>query len=67
MVLSMQAAREQLGYEPLGTHRSTIGSALDWMLARVAEGDWLELFPGLARYGAAHWFDYAAEDRALGA
>ena len=67
MVLSMQAAREQLGYEPLGTHRSTIGSALDWMLARVAEGDWRELFPGLARYGAENWFDYAAEDRALGA
>ncbi|MER3389045.1 MAG: NAD-dependent epimerase/dehydratase family protein [Microcella sp.] len=67
MVLTMQAAREQLGYEPLGTHRSTIGAALDWMLARVVEGDWRELFPGLARYGAERWFDYAAEDRALGA
>jgi nucleoside-diphosphate-sugar epimerase len=67
MVLSMRAARDELGYEPIGTHRSTIGAALDWMLPRVAEGDWRALFPGLTRYGAEHWFDYDAEDRALGA
>ncbi|MBX9719447.1 MAG: NAD(P)H-binding protein [Microbacteriaceae bacterium] len=63
--LSMQAAREQLGYDPLGSHRATIGPAIDWMLEAVAETDWRELFPGLARYGAEGWFDYAAEDALL--
>ena len=63
--LSMQAAREQLGYEPLGSHRATIGPAIEWMLEAVAEADWRERFPGLARYGAEAWFDYAAEDALL--
>lgn len=63
--LSMAAAREQLGYEPLGSHRATIGPAIEWMLEALAEADWRERFPGLARYGAEGWFDYAAEDALL--
>jgi nucleoside-diphosphate-sugar epimerase len=66
VVLSMQAAREQLGYVPLGSHRATIGPAIEWMLAAVAETDWRERFPGLARYGAEGWFAYDAEDALLG-
>ncbi|UTT61853.1 NAD-dependent epimerase/dehydratase family protein [Microcella humidisoli] len=65
VVLSMQAAREQLGYVPLGSHRATIGPAIDGMLAAVADTDWRERFPGLTRYGAEAWFDYAAEDALL--
>jgi len=34
--LSMRAAGEQLGYVPVGSHRSTIGPAIDWMLGAVA-------------------------------
>lgn len=67
VVLSMQAAQEQLGYVPLGSHRATIGPAIEWMLAAVADTDWRERFPGLTRYGAEGWFDYDAEDALLGA
>jgi nucleoside-diphosphate-sugar epimerase len=67
VVLSMQAARDELGYQPAGTHRSTIGPAVDWMLGEVADADWRERFPALVdRYGAASWFDYEAEDELLG-
>jgi len=63
VVLSMQSAHDELGYRPVGTHRSTIGAAIDWMLEAVAETDWRERFPALHdRYGAAEWFGYEAED-----
>lgn len=65
VVLSMQAAREHLGYEPRSRYRATIGPAIDDMLAAVTDSDWRERFPGLARYGAEGWFDYAAEDALL--
>lgn len=66
VVLSMDAARDELGYEPVGSHRATIGSAVDWMLDAVRDVDWRERFPALAtRYGASDWFDYDAEDRLL--
>lgn len=66
VVLSMAAARRELGYEPVGTHRATIGAAIDWMLEAVGDADWRERFPALSnRYGAASWFDYDAEDQAL--
>lgn len=67
VVMSMQAAQRELGYEPVGSHRSTIGPAIDDMLAAVGDGDWRERFPALAqRYGADDWFDYEAEDALLG-
>ncbi len=67
LVLSMEAARSELGYEPVGSHRATIGSAIDRMLDAVRDADWRERFPALAtRYGASEWFDYIAEDRLLG-
>lgn len=66
VVLSMHAAFEQFGYEPHGSHRSTIGPAIDWMLGAVTDSDWRERFPALARYGAEGWFDYEAEDALLG-
>lgn len=66
LVLSMEGARSALGYEAVGSHRATIGSAIDWMLDAVRDADWRERFPALAnRYGASEWFDYDAEDRAL--
>lgn len=66
VVLSMQAAADELGYTPTGSHRSTIGAAVDDMIAAVGDGDWRERFPTLAqRYGAADWFDYEAEDALL--
>ena len=67
VVLSMQAARDELGYQSVGNHRTTIGPAIDWMLGEVSDADWRERFPALAeRYGASGWFDYEAEDSLLG-
>lgn len=66
VVLSMQAAVDELGYTAQGSHRSTIGPAIDDMVAAVGAGDWHERFPVLAqRYGAGGWFDYPAEDALL--
>ncbi|MDO9591475.1 MAG: hypothetical protein Q7J04_10065, partial [Microcella sp.] len=68
VVLSMQAARDEFGFDGVGSHRVTIGAAIDWMLTEVADTDWRERFPALAhRYGAADWFDYEVEDTLLGA
>lgn len=68
VVLSMQAAHDELGYVSVGSHRSTIPAAIEWMLEAVADADWRERFPALAhRYGADGWFNYEAEDALLGA
>lgn len=67
VVMSMRAAQRELGYAPSGSHRSTIGPAIDDMIAAVGDGDWRERFPALVqRYGADGWFDYDAEDVLLG-
>jgi len=67
VVMSMDAARRELDYAPIGSHRSTIGPAIDDMIAAIGDGDWRERFPALAhRYGADGWFDYEAEDALLG-
>ena len=67
VVLSMQAAHDAFGTVATGSHRSSIGPAIEWMLDAVSETDWRERFPALAeRYGAAGWFDYEAEDALLG-
>lgn len=66
VVMSMEAARRELDYIPTTSHASTIGAAIDDMIAAVGDGGWQERFPALAqRYGAAGWFDYAAEDALL--
>lgn len=62
-VMSMDLAREQLGYRPVVTYEQSIQASIEWMLRHLGDGDWRTAFPKLVeRYGADEWFDYDAED-----
>ncbi len=62
-VMSMDRAREQLGYAPVVSYEQSIQASIEWMLQRLNGGDWRTAFPRLVeRYGADDWFDYDTED-----
>jgi nucleoside-diphosphate-sugar epimerase len=63
-VLGMGKARAELGYRPAVTYDEALRADIEWAVRAVVEaGSWQEVFPGLiARYGAACWFPYEAED-----
>lgn len=69
LLLSMDAARAELGYKPVVSYADAVGADIRWITAAVEsaahnlEQNWQQLFPALAdRYGAASWFDYDRED-----
>ncbi|WP_235491801.1 NAD-dependent epimerase/dehydratase family protein [Leifsonia sp. Root112D2] len=69
LLLSMDAARAELGYAPVVSYADAVAGDIRWITAAVEsaahnlEQDWQQLFPVLAeRYGAANWFDYEGED-----
>ncbi len=65
-IMSMDLAREQLGYEPVVTYEQSVQASIEWMLQLLGDGDWRRAFPRLVeRYGADDWFDYDAEDAYL--
>jgi nucleoside-diphosphate-sugar epimerase len=72
IVLSMAAAREQLGYEPAVSYAEGLAEDIRWVTDAVAAAarrgeSWEQLFPSIVtRYGAAGWFPYAAEDAFTG-
>lgn len=68
IVLSMDAARGQLGYQPAVSYADGLADDIRWVTDAVATAarrgeSWEQLFPSIvARYGASGWFPYAAED-----
>ena len=72
IVLSMSAAREQLGYRPAVSYAEGLADDIRWVTDAVAAAGrrgqtWEQLFPSIVtRYGAAGWFPYAAEDAFAG-
>ncbi|TFB49902.1 NAD-dependent epimerase/dehydratase family protein [Cryobacterium tagatosivorans] len=72
IVLSMAAAREQLGYAPAVSYAEGLADDIRWVTDAVASaerrgGSWQQLFPSIVnRYGANGWFPYAAEDSFAG-
>lgn len=71
MVLSMQRARDEVGYRQPVTYRDAVAADVEW-ITDVVDGaarrqqTWRDLFPALAeQYGADTWFDYDAEDAFL--
>jgi nucleoside-diphosphate-sugar epimerase len=68
-VLSMQTARD-LGYAPAATYADAVRAAAEWIADELRQAnargeDWRAAFP--AAVGRADgWFDYDAEDAALG-
>lgn len=71
IVLDIARARSELGYVAAVTYDQALRADIDWAVRAVAEaeaagGSWPDVFPGLtARYGAAPWFRYEAEDAYL--
>lgn len=67
-VLSMERAKRELGYQPLGRYPQLVAPAIDWIVDAAAQATargqtWREAFPRMVeRYGADAWFDYDAED-----
>jgi nucleoside-diphosphate-sugar epimerase len=68
LLLSMAAAKVELGYrQPVG-YAESVAAAVDWAVreAKAAERrqeDWTHAFPGLAKRAETdRWFDYDAED-----
>lgn len=72
LLLSMAQAKVQLGYRQPAGYDEAVASAVDWAVREVRaaerrQEDWRALFPSIAeRAEADRWFDYAAEDEALG-
>ncbi len=68
IVLSMDAARKQVGYAPAASYAESVIADIEWVTRAVADAEaagesWQELFPGIvSRYGADGWFPYDAED-----
>jgi nucleoside-diphosphate-sugar epimerase len=66
IVLDTTAAKA-LGYRPVGDFATTVRTAIDWMVDRVAIGPGGAVLAGADEEYFAGMFDYAAEDRYLGA
>jgi nucleoside-diphosphate-sugar epimerase len=71
LIMSMTAARAELGYRQPASYASAVVDAIDWAvreveLARRRDEGWEQVFPTLAaRAQADSWFDYDAEDTFL--
>jgi nucleoside-diphosphate-sugar epimerase len=63
-VLDMRAAAA-LGYAPATTYGDAVKLTCAWLVETASEGDWREMFPGIAR--SPELFDYRVEDRLLAA
>ncbi|CAM5413354.1 reductase [Streptomyces narbonensis] len=61
IVVDMTAAERELGYRPVVSYAESLPETVAWLTAHLADRDWREAFPGLAKYGV-DFFDYAAED-----
>jgi nucleoside-diphosphate-sugar epimerase len=69
MVLDMSAAERELGYTAVTSYETSLPETVGWLASALAEQDWREGFPLIARLSSEHgdWFDYATEDRWLAA
>ncbi|MEX0168809.1 NAD-dependent epimerase/dehydratase family protein [Streptomyces sp. LMG1-1-1.1] len=61
VVYDMAAAGRELGYRPVVSYAASLPETVAWLVGHLADRDWREAFPGLAKYGV-DFFDYAAED-----
>ncbi|MFE7618870.1 NAD-dependent epimerase/dehydratase family protein [Streptomyces sp. NPDC057496] len=62
IVYDMTAAERELGYRPVTDYMETLPETVEWLAARLAEGDWTEMFPAMLRNYGRKLFDYAPED-----
>ncbi len=67
LVLSMERARAEVGYQLAATYREAVELDIDWAVrtfndAGLPSESWRDVFPGTVDFGADGWFNYAAED-----
>ncbi|MFF3394420.1 NAD-dependent epimerase/dehydratase family protein [Streptomyces sp. NPDC002669] len=62
IVYDMTAAERELGYRPVTDYVESLPETVEWLAARLAEGDWTEVFPAMVRAYGRKLFDYAPED-----
>jgi nucleoside-diphosphate-sugar epimerase len=62
IVYDMTAAERELGYRPVTDYARSLPETVEWLAARLADGDWTEVFPAMLRAYGRKLFDYAAED-----
>lgn len=66
LVLAMDRAGRELGYQAPGPYAVTAPDGIRWVADEAARRDWREAFPGFVRMEAmGDFFDYAAEDAYL--
>ncbi|MFD3659116.1 NAD-dependent epimerase/dehydratase family protein [Streptomyces sp. NPDC058659] len=61
IVYDMTAAERELGYRPVVSYAESLPGTVAWLAGHLADREWREAFPGLAKYGV-DFFDYEAED-----
>jgi nucleoside-diphosphate-sugar epimerase len=71
LVLSMDAAKAELGYQQPVSYAKAVDDEVEWIVNALAvaengERSWQDLFPELGKRAADDkWFDYEAEDQYL--
>jgi nucleoside-diphosphate-sugar epimerase len=64
VVLDMNEARFELGYEPVTTYEKAVPETVEWLVDTTKARPWQEVMPRAAEY-MSDSFDYAAEDAYL--
>lgn len=64
LIVAMDKAREELGYEAVTGYDEAIGEAVEWVIEATRGRDWREVLPKAADY-LGDQFDYEKEDRLL--
>jgi nucleoside-diphosphate-sugar epimerase len=64
VVVDMEAARVELGYQQVASYAESLGPTIEWALDACRGRDWRDVFTDLARY-PDNLFDYDAEDAYL--
>ena len=64
LIVTMDKAHDELGYEPVRTYDEAIGETVEWVIEATRGRDWREALPKAAEY-LGDKFDYEAEDALL--
>ncbi len=62
LIVAMEKAHDELGYEPATTYGDAIGETVEWVIEATRDKDWRLVLPQAADY-LGDKFDYDAEDR----
>lgn len=65
LIVAMDRANDELGYEPVSTYEDAIGETVEWAVEATRDRDWREVLPKAADYMGDKFFNYDAEDRLI--